>query len=115
MAVAMMLVLSLVAPKIALSASLLWGDGYRTVVICTGAQLLRVTVSPEGEIISDVTEEWVAPHCVLTDHDVVALQRAWQRADYPQFNREVDVPQVAVAAQPRWFGQAVSSRGPPLG
>lgn len=113
MVVALMLAISLLAPKVALSASLLWGEGYRTVVICTGTQLLRVTVSPDGEVVSDVTEEWIAPHCVLTDHDVAARQRAWQRADYPQFNIEVQMPEPLVSSQPRWFGQAVSSRGPP--
>lgn len=110
-----MLALSLLTPKIALTATLLLGDGYRTVVICTGSQLLRVTVAPDGEIVSDPTEEWVAPHCVLTDHDVVALQRAWQRTDYPQFNVEVRLPEVTMAAVSRWYRQTVSSRGPPLG
>lgn len=113
--VTLLLAASLLTPKLALTATLMLGDGYRTVVICSGTQLLRVTVAPDGEIVSDPTEEWVAPHCVLTDNDVAELQRAWQRADYPQFNREVRGPVVVAAAVPRWYRQAVSSRGPPLG
>ncbi len=113
--VVLMLALSLLTPKVALTATLLLGDGYRTVVICSGTELLRVTVGPDGEIVSDTGDEYVASHCVLTHHDVMALQRAWQRADYPQFNQEVRAPVLAIAVVPRWYRQVVSSRGPPLG
>ncbi len=111
----LLLVLSLLTPKIALTATLLLGDGYRSVVVCSGTQLLRVTVDADGEIVNDAGEEWVLPHCVLLDHDVLVLQRAWELTDYPQFDREVRGPVHVVIAVPQWYRQVVSSRGPPLG
>ena len=112
--VVLTLATAVVLPKVSMATATLFGDGYRTVLICTGSQLLRVTMAPDGEVVEDVTEEWVAPHCVLTDQDVAVLNRAWSRADYPQFSSvRTSAPDVLPLPLPRLPGSAVSSRGPP--
>ena len=109
----MCLVCALLAPKLSLAAATLLGDGYRSAVICSGSELRRVTISPDGEIVDDVTEAWVAPHCVLTHHDVERLARAWRLADYPHRVVVAGLPSPPPLSPPRLLDPAVAARGPP--
>ena len=104
---------ALLAPKLSLAAAMLLGDGYRSVVICSGSELRRVTLSPGGEIVDDVTEAWVAPHCVLTQHDVERFSRAWRLVDYPRRFLVAGVPSSSPLPSPRLLDPAVAARGPP--
>ena len=108
-----LLVCALLAPKLALAVSMLGGDGYRSVVICTGSQLVRVMVSPEGEIVDDTDAPWVGPHCVITDHDVVVLERAWALAGWPRSFLVGAEPAEPAIPLPRALRPACCSRAPP--
>lgn len=109
-----LLATALLAPKLSLAVSMLSGEGYRTVIICTGTSLARVTLSPAGEIINDRTGDWLSPQCVFSDQDVSVLERAWYFSDWPQFFAISERPSAPTLLPQRSLGAALSGRGPPL-
>ena len=111
----LLLVGALLAPKVSLALAATLGNGYSSVVICTGSGLVRVAVSPDGAIVDDESDAWVSAHCVLPDERTSELQRAWQRTGFPEFAVAAlinDVPDMD--SSPRLLG-AISNRGPPAG
>ena len=111
---AVLLALSVLTPKVSLAVSALFGDGYRSVVVCTGGGLKRVTIGPDGGIVDDVSKAWAGSHCVLVEDDVVALARRWSTLRRPVL-RDPGLPATpAPSLAPRERQPAVSSRGPPL-
>ncbi len=109
-----LVVCSLLLPKLTLAGVMLFGEGYRSVVICSGSQLIRVTISPNGDIVEDVTQAWVAPHCVLIQHNVNCFDRAWQRIAYPHFIESWVLHTIPELPLRRVVGSAVSGCDPPL-
>lgn len=110
-----LLVGALLAPKVSLALASALGNGYTSVVICTGGGLARVTISPDGDIVEDVSERWSAAHCVLNDAASERLARAWQRIDWPRYAAVATRQEPALAPPPQATRPAVSSRGPPHG
>ena len=110
----MLLVAALLAPKVSLALATAFGNGYTSVVICTSGGLARVTLSPDGDVVEDVSERWSASHCVLNDTASERLARAWQRVDWPLYAAVATPDELAPAAPPQATRPAVSSRGPPL-
>ena len=92
---------------------MLFGGGYRTVLICSGTELLRVTIAPDGTIVEDLSEEWVSQHCVMSVSDTAHLRRMWTLADYPQFALESHVTEAPPIPLPLVLGPAAQGRGPP--
>lgn len=109
-----LVVCALLLPKLSLAGAMLFGEGYRSVVICSGGELIRVTISPDGEVVGDATQAWVAPHCVLTQHDVNRFDRVWQRVAYPRFVQFHVLPTPPITPLQRVVGSAVSGCDPPL-
>ena len=101
---ALRLTFSQLALKLTLTASLLLGDGYRTVVICSGTQLLRVTVAPDDEpIIRKFNCEvrsprWLCPPChAAIGRQFPVADHRWAESAAPLFRKS---PQHASAASP---------------
>ena len=113
-AVALLLLVSaLLAPKISLAVAATFGSGYSSIVICTGSGLKRVAVSPQGDIVEDVSDAWVSAHCVLQDERSAELQRAWQRAGFPGFTAQAVVSDAPGPDSPLRLLPSISNRGPP--
>ena len=90
------------------------GEGYRSVVVCTGGALKRVVISPDGTLVDDVSEAWAGgTHCVLSDAGVVSLERHWQALSRPLPTVSGAHPADAPERVPRELRPATSSRGPP--
>ena len=78
----------MLAPKATLAAALLFGIGFDSVVVCTGAGLRRVTLSPSGEILAprdaadalvpDAATEHCAPAAARPSRDL----HAWSAVRY---------------------------------
>jgi len=108
-----LLIGALLAPKVSLALATALGNGYTSVVICTAGGLARVTLSPDGEVIEDVSERWSASHCVLNDPASERISRAWLHVDWPRRSVLVTPGERPLAPPPQAVRSAVSSRGPP--
>jgi len=109
-----LLACALLAPKVSLALASAIGNGYTSVIICTGGGLARVTVTPDGEIVEDVTERWRGFHCVLSDESTERLRRAWQAGQWPPALLHLaDRPFADRGALPRVARPASLSRAPP--
>ena len=107
------LCVALIAPKISLAITGIFSDGYRVVVVCTGSGLTRVTISPDGSIVEDVSESWVSPHCLPVTADVEFFQRAWAKIAFPRFSKDnFDNTMLGPVPRLQFFSQ-ISNRGPP--
>lgn len=109
----LMLVCALLAPKVSLAVAATFGSGYSTVIICTGGGLARVSVSPQGDVVGDVSEAWTSAHCVLQDERTSRLERVWQSAAFPEFavvscSKELPLADSSVLSR-----QTLCNRGPP--
>ena len=104
---------SLLAPKVSLAVVQAFGGGFHSVVVCTGSGLARITLSPNGDVIDDITTHWTSAHCVLTTEDTDALARRWQHIGYPSTTLIVEPVAVHLApyAMERWV--MLSGRDPP--
>ncbi|WP_430881064.1 hypothetical protein [Granulosicoccus sp. 3-233] len=111
----LLLIGALLAPKISLAVAATVGNGYSSVIICTGGGLTRVSLSPQGDIVDDVSDAWVSAHCVLQDDRTSDMQRAWLRTAFPEFivtSRSEEDLQFAFTQR---LLQSVANRGPPAG
>ena len=108
-----LLACAILAPKVSLAVGTLFGEGYRSVVVCTGSGLKRLVVAPDGSLVDDVSEAWAGTHCVLTDGGATSLERRWHTLSQPRLlalgERSWSVP----ARVPLELRPATSSRGPP--
>lgn len=109
----MFLCLVMLAPKMSLAITFALGDGYRSVIICNGAGIQRVTVSADGQVVEDVSQEWVSSHCVMGADVNASLVQAWKSVSYPDFTslglsaeNQVELTAVALLTE-------LSNRGPP--
>ncbi len=111
----LMLVCAMLAPKVSLALVTVFGSTHSSVVICTGGGLKRVTISPDGQIVDDISDEnaWVSPQCALPDERTSELERAWQRVNFPQFAPISSISVVDSISPPTLIRPDVSSRGPP--
>ncbi len=110
----LLLVAALLAPKVSLAVAATFGNGYSSVIICTGGGLVRVSLSPQGEVVDDVSDAWVSAHCVQQDTQTISLQRAWARTSFPEFSVVSQSEEEAQLASTHRLLQTVSNRGPPL-
>jgi len=112
-AASVLLVAALLAPKVSLALATALGNGFTSVIICSGGGLTRVMLSADGKVIEDVSERWVGSHCVLNDDDTSRLARAWRRLEWPRLApMSSNGPSAAsVPRLPPW--PAASNRGPP--
>ena len=112
----LVLVCSMLAPKVSLAFVTLFGSTASSVLICTGNGLKRVSLSPSGEIVDGASSEdsWVSPQCALPDQRASELERAWQQFSYPQF-AAVALLSVGQGIRPpsALLWPSVLSRGPP--
>jgi len=121
-AAVLVLCLAIVAPKVSLALASVVGDGYQSVIICSGGALVRLTLSPNGEIVEDLSAEvankesvaWGGQHCTnIADH-TERLHRCWQSVCFgpsssvPPFYATVDHS----VGMPELI--PISNRGPPL-
>ncbi len=111
----LLLVCAMLAPKVSLALVTIFGSTQSSVVICTGGGLKRVSIAPDGQIVDDVSDEdaWVSPHCALPDERTSALERAWQRVNFPQFAPMSSVNVVDNIRPPTLIRPDALSRGPP--
>jgi len=102
-----------VAPKVSLALASVLGSGYRVVVLCSGSDLIRVTISPDGKIVEDVSKSWVGSHCAPVTSDTQTLQRVWQRMTFPLLQQD-KLPLTVEQSRPILeILSGLSSRGPP--
>lgn len=103
----------MLAPRLSLTAAMLWGEGYRSVVLCSGTQMVEVTIAPDGTIVTDVTQQWTGPQCVVSYNDVVSLQRAWDAISYPMLFSVAETSEPRNLHTPRPLGHFSLGRDPP--
>ena len=108
-----LLACAILAPKVSLAVGTLFGEGYRSVVVCTGSGLKRLVVAPDGSLVDDVSEAWAGTHCVLTDGGVASLERRWHTLSQPRLLALAERWWSAPARVPLELRPATSSRGPP--
>ena len=109
----LLLVGALLAPKVSLAVAATFGNGYSSVIICTGGGLARVSLSPQGDVVDDVSDAWVSAHCVLQDSRTTQLQRAWQRTAFPEFTAVAQLDERSEVVATLRLLRTVSNRGPP--
>ena len=109
----LLLVGALLAPKVSLAVAATFGNGYSSVIICTGGGLARVSLSPQGDIVDDVSAAWVSAHCVLQDSRTTQLQRAWQQTAFPDFSAVAPLVERSQEVSTLRLPRTVSNRGPP--
>lgn len=109
----LLLVSALLAPKVSLAMAATFGSGYSTVIICTGSGLARVSVSPQGDVVEDVSSAWASAHCVLQDERSANLERAWQNTAFPVLRVVAHTEESSIAGIARQTLRFVSNRGPP--
>ena len=109
------LVCAMIAPKVSLALVTVFGSTHSSVVICTGGGLKRVSITPDGQIAEDASDEsaWVSPHCALPDERTAELERAWHRVNFPQFAPISSFGVVDSISPPTLVRPDVTSRGPP--
>ena len=112
---ALTLAAALLAPKLSLAVVAAFGDGYASVVVCTGTGLARVAVAPDGRVVApdEASEAWSVPHCVLPDAATERLERAWSRFAFPRDGAAVVASAPSAALPPRTLRPALGSRAPP--
>lgn len=67
----MLVIVSILLPRVSLALASVIGTGFDSVVICTGSGLTRVVVDASGEIVDDVSDAWSSDQCA----PITALNR----------------------------------------
>lgn len=110
----MLVVVSILLPRVSLALASALGTGFDSVVICTGTGLTRVIVDASGEIVDDVSDAWSSDHCA----PITALNRqAEQRWASIHLRRNTLVRAIVPASSAHFTNPASSNtqaRAPPL-
>ena len=110
----MLVIVSILLPRVSLALASVIGTGFDSVVICTGSGLSRVIVNASGEIVDDVSDAWSSDHCA----PVTALNPgAEQRWASIHLRRNIQVHVMVPATSTNFTDPAscnTQARAPPL-
>jgi hypothetical protein len=110
----MLVIVSILLPRVSLALASMIGTGFDSVVICTGSGLSRGIVDASGEIIDDVSDTWSGDHCA----PITALNRQAEQRWATIHLRQNALVDVMVPASSAYFTNLTSSntqaRAPPL-
>jgi len=103
--------LALLTPRLA--PAFAWAiDGHRSVLLCTGTGLVRMTVDKRGDTVDIVSE--AARHCDLVGTPRSEVERRWQAMGEPRAAAPVlAMPADPARTLPQRTPSAHAARGPP--